>query len=359
MTRLHPVVRPVGLSLLVSLLLVLMLPGAAQAVPPTNDAFADAVEVTEPLPFTDTQDTTEATLEDGEPLLDDFNCGFGVSNTVWYAYSPTVDTTVSANTFGSDFDTVLGVWEGTSLDSLTLVGCVDDAFGLQSRIVFLAETGTDYRIQVGGFDGDSGTLEFKVRETTGGVIEGTMTDEATTDPIAGACVLVTDAAFGEQNSAFFFTGDDGAYRVAVRPGEYFVQFFDCQEDAYVVEWWDDVAEVTDATEIVVTDGSVTTGVDAALTPACPGWGSSGRNQIVGTPDGDELVGTSEPDVICGFGGDDTLSGKEGRDNLFGGRGDDILRGGLGADFLSGDRGRDRCIGGDGNDRLRSCEIEVD
>ena len=369
----HPF-RMLGFLVVVGALVAFVLPGVAQAAPPGNDAFVDATAVTEPLPFTDAQDTSEATLEVGEPALGD-ECGSSVDHTVWYSYAPSADATVSANTFGSDFDTVLGVWEGTDLGSLTLVGCNDDRRDLQSAVVFLAAAGSEYRIQIGGYGGDSGSLEFKVRTTSGGAIEGTVTDQDTSDPIAQICVFVSDAV-GFDSSGSALTGDDGRYRVPVRPGEYIVEFFDCQRDAYVPEFYDDVADEGDATEINVMADDTVTGIDAALAPGCPGWASFSDSQILGTANADELVGTSEPDVICGFGdddtlhggggadvvlggtGDDTLRGAADRDRLYGGRGRDSLFGGLGRDFLHGNLGRDTCSGGAESDELRSCEIQV-
>jgi Ca2+-binding RTX toxin-like protein len=365
--------RTLAVSILVTAL-GLLLPVPAQAAPPGNDAFADAIAVTEPLPFTDAQDTSEATLEASEPALGD-ECGFGVDHTVWYSYAPQADMVVSANTFGSDFDTVLGVWEGTDLGALTLVGCNDDRRDLQSSVVFFAEMGVEYRIQVGGYGGATGNLAFKVRTTTGGFIEGTVTDEDTTDPITGACVVVQDAA-GFDNSAFALTDDAGDYSTAVRPGEYVVWFVDCDRDAYVPEYYDDAPQAADATEVTVAADTLVSGIDAALTPGCPGWASYSDSQILGTAGPDELLGTAESDVICGFGDDDTLTGGQGRDILIGGAGDDALQGaadaddifggagrdslfgGLGRDLLDGDAGHDRCNGGAGNDRLRSCETRV-
>ena len=47
--------------------------------------------------------------------------------------------TLQANTFGSDFDTVLAVYEGEEIGSLTEVDCNDDAEGSQSELSFSAE----------------------------------------------------------------------------------------------------------------------------------------------------------------------------------------------------------------------------
>lgn len=355
-------------------LALLSLPGVATAAPPGNDDFADAIVVTEPLPFTDAQDTSEATLEVGEPKLGQ-SCGSRVKNTVWYSYTPSADTIVSANTFdGDDFDTVLGVWEGAAFDSLSLVGCSDDSRNLQSSVVFLAEMGTEYRIQIGGYSGSSGALSFRLRETAAGVIEGTVTDADSSDPLAGVCVSNTDAAFGDGPGQISLSAEDGTYRLVTRPGEHLVVFVDCQEDAYVPEWWDNAAGSATATEIDVTAGSTTSGIDAALAPACPGFASTNGNQILGTPDPETLPGTDGRDVICGFGGDDVLLGGGGNDIVIGGAGDDTIRGGGDRDrllgsagrdalFGGGDRdrmhggsGRDECDGGGDSDTARSCEV---
>ena len=359
----------------VASILLLATSGMAHAAPPTNDDFADAIAVTEPLPYTDTQDTSEATFEEGEPTLADLGCGF-VGATVWYSFTPSVDTIVAADTVGSDFDTILAVWQGSDLGSLTLVGCADDTRGgLQSSVPFFAEAGVEYRIQVGGFVAQGGDLSFRVRETTAGLIEGTVTDEDTAAPLEGICVFVIDAVFPNGGS-FSTTAVDGTFRIAARPGEYIVAFFDCRRDTYLAEFWDGAATDADATEIVLAADAAVSGIDAALARGCPGFGSSGLNQVVGTAGADTLLGTAAPDVMCGFGGDDLLRGRTARDVLLGGAGADVLRGNDGHDSLTGESGRDSLFGGDGRDELtggrghdecdggrgqdfaaRSCEVE--
>ena len=359
----------------VATILLLATTGVSHAAPPTNDDFADAIAVTEPLPYTDTQDTSEATFESGEPTLADLGCGF-IGATVWYSFAPSVDTIVAADTVGSDFDTILAVWQGADLGSLTLLGCADDTRGgVQSTVPFLAEAGVEYHIQVGGFVAQGGDLSFRVRETTAGFIEGTVTDEDTAAPLEGICVFVIDAVFPNGGS-FGLTAVDGTFRLVARPGEYIVAFLDCERDDYAVEFWDGASTDADATEIVVMADTAVSGIDAALVRVCPGFGSSGLNQIVGTPGADTLLGTAARDVVCGFGGDDVLRGGRARDLMMGGAGADSVRGNDGHDSLFGDSGRDSLFGGDGRDELtggrgrdecdggrgqdfaaRSCEVE--
>jgi len=330
------------------------LPGPASAAPPGNDDFAAAVVIPDPLPFSGSVSTEEATLEPDEPALGD-TCGFRVGRTVWYRYTPTTDTFLSATTLGSTFDTVLGVWSGPDLATLSLVACNDDAGGLESNVSFLAEMGTQYNFQVGGFDRQSGQLDLTVREIgIAGAIEGTVTDDGTAQPLGGICVGVFDADFGSFVQGAV-TLPDGTYQVTVRPGAYVLEFFDCSEDTYLTEWWDDAADRADATPITVFNGSVISGRDAALTAGCRGFASAGENHVVGTAGSDVLLGTPRRDVICGLGGDDILRGARHQDRLIGGIGDDILLGDEGRDRLDGGPGIDICHGGQDTDRARRCE----
>jgi hypothetical protein len=131
---------------------------AAIAVVPPNDDFASATTVTEPLPFTDTVDTTDATTDvtDPEP-----SC-VGTSHTVWYVFTPSATTFVQVDTIGSDYDTTLSAWTGTE-GNLSEVACNDDFFGLQSQVLFEAEAGTTYYIMAGSFlDSPGGSLTLNV-----------------------------------------------------------------------------------------------------------------------------------------------------------------------------------------------------
>jgi hypothetical protein len=73
---------------------------------------------------------------------------------------------MTANTFGSDYDTILSVYEGPC-DGLTVLpdGCNDDdpRDGAQSQVSFQARAGTTYSFMVSAYDGDGGTLVFGAR----------------------------------------------------------------------------------------------------------------------------------------------------------------------------------------------------
>ncbi|MCY1059326.1 hypothetical protein [Nannocystis sp. SCPEA4] len=139
----------------------------ASAQPPPNDNFANAT-VVPGLPYTDTEDTVDATREAGEPQP---TCVTN-SHTVWYSFTPDADVSVDANTVGSDYDTTLTVYTGT-FPSLTEIACNDDidpSINVQSALTFSATAGETYYIQVGSFEplfggGTGGNLVFNLEQT--------------------------------------------------------------------------------------------------------------------------------------------------------------------------------------------------
>jgi len=128
----------------------------ATAAPPSNDNFDGATAVTTPLPFIDNINTVEATTAPDDP-----SCA-GQGPTVWYSFTPSEDTRIQAKTFGSDYDTTLSVYTGTS-GSLSQINCNDDAGGTQSSVIFNAVAGQTYFFMVGAFgSGPGGNLVFTV-----------------------------------------------------------------------------------------------------------------------------------------------------------------------------------------------------
>jgi subtilisin family serine protease len=137
-----------------SLTLRVVAPAACSG--PTGNCFSSPVAVTT-VPYTQSKSTTGATLETSEPRP----CG-SIGGTVWYSYTPSTSGTKTADTMGSSHDTVLAVYTGSSLTGLTLVGCNDDisTSDLDSRVSWTATAGVTYRIQVGGYNGATGSLVF-------------------------------------------------------------------------------------------------------------------------------------------------------------------------------------------------------
>jgi PKD repeat protein len=120
--------------------------------PPANDDFSSATQITA-LPFSDTVDTTGATIEPGEPAP----CTFQqLAGSVWYAFTPATSESVSMSV-DSSFFSVEAAYTGTSVGNLTALGC-----GLSDEGLFTihVSAGTTYYFQAGGFPGSGGSLTF-------------------------------------------------------------------------------------------------------------------------------------------------------------------------------------------------------
>ena len=120
---------------------------------PANNNFACATGIAS-RPYSNTQSTSGATLESGEPRP----CG-SIGGTVWYTWTPSASGTYTVDTSGSNFDTVLAIYTGSTLTGLTNRGCNDDisSSDLDSRLTLSFTAGTTYRIQVGGYNGATGS----------------------------------------------------------------------------------------------------------------------------------------------------------------------------------------------------------
>jgi hypothetical protein len=115
-----------------------------QIPPPPNNDFDDA-QVVGAVPFSDTQDPRAATTEPGEPTP---SCAFyPISKTFWYAYTaPVSGSLVTRSDIG--FPSIVAVYQGSSLSSLTEVGCSYQS----GSFVFSAQAGATYYFQVGQSD---------------------------------------------------------------------------------------------------------------------------------------------------------------------------------------------------------------
>ena len=94
------------------------------------------------------------------------SCGNGTrAKSVWYRYTALADGTLTANTFGSTYDTILAAYTG-SCGAFTAVpaACNDDSGGVQSRISFQARAGVTYYFLVTAYRNDGGTLRFQLSQ---------------------------------------------------------------------------------------------------------------------------------------------------------------------------------------------------
>jgi hypothetical protein len=126
------------------------------AAKPVNDNFVSATILPAGSPFgTTTGSTVGATREAGEPS----HAGNVGGASVWWSWTPTSSGSITFNTIGSSFDTLLAVYTGTTVSALSLVAANDDCCGgLQSSVTFNFTAGVTYRIAVDGFSGASGSV---------------------------------------------------------------------------------------------------------------------------------------------------------------------------------------------------------
>lgn len=109
--------------------------------PPPNDDILGATQIAS-IPYSTSEDVSTATSAPSDPYCN------GNAQSVWFAYTPTTNVRLEANTFGSNYDTTLSVYTG-SPGNLIQVGCNDDSNGtLQSRVDFDATAGTTYYFMV-------------------------------------------------------------------------------------------------------------------------------------------------------------------------------------------------------------------
>ena len=136
-------------------LFVLAVPRAALSSPPANDNFADA-DVISTLPFTDSGDLDGTTSESGEQGY----CGFQ-PQTVWYTFTPSTTTTISADFNGSSGGVILTAYQsnGGGIGGLGVMSCI---YG--GSLSFTANAGTTYYFQLGSYFSGPVHMQLQVRE---------------------------------------------------------------------------------------------------------------------------------------------------------------------------------------------------
>lgn len=127
---------------------------------PVNNDFADRITVSGSS-VTTTGNNTGADKESGEP-----NHAQSGGASVWWSWTAPASGSVTIDTAGSNYDTLLGVYTGTAVNALTTIGANDDAsgLGLRSRVTFTASSGVTYQIAVDGFNADTGDITLNITQ---------------------------------------------------------------------------------------------------------------------------------------------------------------------------------------------------
>ncbi len=136
--------------------------GVAIAVPPANDNFSNR-RVLSGGYAVDLADNRLATKESTEPN----HAGNAGGKSVWWTWTAPVNGKVTMDTFGSNFDTLVGVYMGSSVGSLTVPASattIDSvSAGVTTKSVsFTATSGQTYQIAVDGKNGAGGKAVLTV-----------------------------------------------------------------------------------------------------------------------------------------------------------------------------------------------------
>ena len=140
---------------------------------PSNTKCVDAITLDPIKPNLITGDITNALIDEAAISCADIT--FGFNKGLWYKYTNTLSTQVSATIStcydDTDFDTIISVFEqnGTDCDALSCIWFVDDvngACGTKAVYSFFPSPLTTYFILIQGFEGSEGnfTLGFTASE---------------------------------------------------------------------------------------------------------------------------------------------------------------------------------------------------
>jgi CSLREA domain-containing protein len=193
-------------------------PPPAPPLPPANDNFVNA-QIIGGCSAIVTATDFAATRESAEPShAPNDASSLSPNHTVWYQWQATSTISTTITTAGSDFDTILAVYTGSNLSSLTRLAFNDDAQAgviVTSSVTFNATAGTVYSIAVDGWRGDRGGVRLNLFgcPCPSSLVVNDNGDTSDANPGDGTCataggVCTLRAAIQEANSRFFCGSPD-------------------------------------------------------------------------------------------------------------------------------------------------------
>ena len=172
---------------------------------PANDFFVNAASLTVTA-GTNSINTINATKELGEPS----HAGHAGGKSAWWSFRAPAEGVLTVSTTNSSFDTLLGVYVGSSVSNLTTIAGNDDAYdgapGGFSRINQAVRSNQTYYIAVDGYEGAAGVVfltysfapatiyRLSVSNTAGGIVGvsiGNTVVPPSTDVPSGTAVALT------------------------------------------------------------------------------------------------------------------------------------------------------------------------
>jgi len=177
---------------------------------PANDDFSNAQTISG-MAGTLLATNLGATSEPGEP---------GSGSSIWYRWVAPVDGFVVFDTLGSDFDTVLGVYQGTAVDELVELAYNDDYPQLDylSRASLDATAGETYYVAVTGYEGDQGGVGLNWnRDVTPPLTRASSTRKYGKWTLSPATVTMSVVETGSGLATTRYSVDGGAPQVYAAP----------------------------------------------------------------------------------------------------------------------------------------------
>ncbi|MBI5667825.1 MAG: hypothetical protein HZC41_07435 [Chloroflexi bacterium] len=153
---------------------------AVQYIPPpgaqitASDNPGDVSTPISSLPYFEGGDTSGNAPNAGNPTAESnftITCGFNITATTWFKFTPALTKQYVLTSVGSSFDTILVVYpdngSGTTLANNPITGgCNDDVSttNLTSKLSLTLTGGQTYWIRLGGYNGVAGQYEFRLQE---------------------------------------------------------------------------------------------------------------------------------------------------------------------------------------------------
>ena len=136
---------------------------------PANDLFSNATVLTGNSVSISNASNVAASKESGEPNP----AGDAGGKSVWWRWTAPASGPVQVDTMGSSFDTILGIYTGSAVNSLTEIASDDQSGGFNtSRTNFNATADVTYLIAVDGWHGQEGNVVLHVTGPTPTLFQG-------------------------------------------------------------------------------------------------------------------------------------------------------------------------------------------
>lgn len=226
---------------------------ASSSSRPSNDDFGSAWSVTGSS-GSSTSTTVNATRQTGEPS----HCG-RTTGSIWWRWTAPSSGTAVFDTNGSSFDTVMAVYTGSSVGSLSEV-CSDDDGGSgnnASRCSFAATSGRTYYVAVAGYS-SSGTVKLNWSVSGAGTTEASSLAEAV-DNDSLTFTTGGGAAWYSQTSVSHYDGDAARSGRISDNGETWLQATGASGPGIITFWWKYSSETSYDWIDFYVDGELRTG----------------------------------------------------------------------------------------------------